>query len=39
MEETFLKSTLCQTSTELPFHGLIDVNWWAEEVRLTVTVV
>ena len=34
---TFLKSTFCQTSTELSFHGLMDVNWWAEEVRLTVT--
>ena len=34
---TFLKSTFCQTSTELSFHGLVDVNWWAEEVRLTVT--
>jgi len=32
----FLKSTFCQTSTELSFHGLMDVNWWAEEVRLTV---
>ena len=34
---TFLKSTFCQTSTELSFHGLMAVNWWAEEVRLTLT--